>query len=106
MPSRAQILCSNRNTNPNLTTSLAQRDAKLRNRNEINKLIDECKQIALLKNIKFNEIKDDNGNLICIEFALAANQSVSLPCYPLETIDNISIIQQRHCKSVINSFDL
>ena len=106
MQSRAQILCQKRNTYPYLTTSLAQRDAKLHNRNEINTLIDECKQIAALKNITFNEIKDNDGNLIRIEFALEANQSVSLPCYPLETRDNFLITQRRHCMFVKKSFDL
>ena len=100
--SRAHQSLQTRKTNPNLSTSSAQKEARTQIQSAINRLIEASKIAATNKGFSIQENFKD-GKLLSLTFSKPGNPTYSLPCYTDQTSQIVLERQQRHC-DLINSF--
>ena len=105
--SRAHQLLQARKTNPNLSTSLAQKEARTqiqitKIQSAINTLIEASKIAATNKGFSIQENFKD-GKLLSLTFSKPGNPTYSLPCYTNQTSPITLKHQKRNC-DLINSF--
>ncbi len=96
-----------RKTNPNLSTSLAQKEARTqiqitKIQSAINTLIEASKIAATNKGFSIQENFKD-GKLLSLTFSKSDKPTYSLPCYTDQTSQIVLDRQQRHC-ILINIF--